>query len=45
VLQALGFAGPSYVAQDPHSIWACAVHMADVLFFWDAAAHWQVAKV
>jgi len=45
VLQALGFAGPSYVAQDPHSIWACAVHMSGVLFFWDAAAHWQVAKV
>lgn len=45
VLQALGFVGPSYVVRDPSSVWACAVHQADVLFFWDAAQEWKVAEV
>jgi hypothetical protein len=45
MLQALGFAGPSYVPTDPASLWVCALHMSDCLFFWDAAADWKVAEV
>lgn len=44
-MQALGFAGPSYIPKDPSSLWHCAVHQADVLFFWDAAEDWQAAEV
>ncbi|KAF6250336.1 hypothetical protein COO60DRAFT_894741 [Scenedesmus sp. NREL 46B-D3] len=43
--EALGYAGPSYVPKDPASAWACAVHLSDCLFFWDAAADWRVAQV
>uniref|UniRef100_A0A383VE35 Glycosyltransferase 2-like domain-containing protein n=1 Tax=Tetradesmus obliquus TaxID=3088 RepID=A0A383VE35_TETOB len=43
--EALGFAGPSYVPRCPSSLWACALHMSDCLFFWDAAADWKVADV
>jgi len=45
LLQALGFAGPSYIPKDPGSLWCCAVHRADVLFFWDAAENWGVSEV
>ncbi|WIA23095.1 hypothetical protein OEZ86_010001 [Tetradesmus obliquus] len=42
--QALGFAGPSFVPKCPNSMWACALHMSDCLFFWDVAADWKVAE-
>jgi hypothetical protein len=45
LLQALGFAGPSYIPKAPDDLWCCAVHQADVLFFWDAAEDWRVAEV
>lgn len=45
VAQALGFAGPSYIPKQPNDLWSCAVHNADVLFFWDAAEDWRVAEV
>lgn len=45
LLQALGFAGPSYISKAPENLWCCAVHQADVLFFWDAAEDWRVAEV
>lgn len=43
--QALGFAGPSIIPKQPSDLWSCAVHNADVVFFWDAAEDWSVAEV
>lgn len=39
-LQARAFAGPSILPHHPNNMWACAVHMSDVSFFWEAPSRW-----
>ena len=39
-MQAVAFAGPSYLPKKPSALWPSAVHMSDVSFFWEAPALW-----